>query len=128
MNFDEWIGEAIERIAIIREKLKERFGNMDKDIELALVKAAIGPWECARQQIQQIKTQISSSGKNEASKGSGLAEIFARYGLVEDNGLLKPGRFLDQGFKDLAKELEVHGYRYNKERRVFLPPWNGVKR
>lgn len=121
MNFDEYIDESIEHVTKIREKLKARFGAIDRDLELIMVKAAVEPWGL-------VKQAAGEPGKNLGAKNEGLVDIIAKYDLVEDNGLLKPRKFLDHGFKDLAQELEAHGYKYNKEKRVFMPPWNGVKK
>jgi len=44
MNFDEYVKESIDHVVKIREKLKETFGNIDRDLELILVKAAVEPW------------------------------------------------------------------------------------
>jgi len=44
MNFEEYVKESIEHVVKIREKLKETFGNIDRDLELILVKAAVEPW------------------------------------------------------------------------------------
>ncbi len=129
MIFDEWLKAEMGKLEKIQDELKMKYGSVDNEILKILFEDAKEPWGfVSKQAIQQANTQNPSNGKNEASMKSGLAEIIAKYDLLEDNGLLKPRRFLDQGFKDLAKELEVHGYRYNKERKVFLPPWNGVKR
>lgn len=125
MNFDEWLKAEMDKLVKIQDELKMKYGSVDNEILKILFEDAKEPWGFVS---KQANMQSSSNGKNESSMKSGLAEIIAKYDLVEDNGLLKPRRFLDQGFKDLAKELEVHGYRYNKERKVFLPPWNGVKR
>ncbi|MHB1708689.1 MAG: hypothetical protein ACYCT2_04355 [Thermoplasmataceae archaeon] len=128
MNFEEYVKESIEHIVKIKEKMKETFGNIDRDLELVLVKAAIEPWGLVKNPKQEIqRAKDTATGRNEAPT-SGIAEIIAKYDLVEDNGLLKPRKFLDHGFKDLAQALEIHGYRYNKEKKVFMPPWNGVKR
>ena len=122
MNFDEYIEESIDHVAKIREKLKARFGAIDRDLELILVKAAVEPWGIVKKSLDQ-KQEAGESGKNEA-----LVDIIAKYDLIEDNGLLKPRKYLDHGFKDLAQDLEAHGYRYSKEKRVFMPPWKGVKK
>ena len=121
MNFDEYIDENIEHVAKIREKLKARFGSIDRDLELILVKAAVEPWGL-------VKSAAPKQAEREPGKNEGLVDIIARYDLIEDNGLLKPRKYLDHGFAELAKELEAHGYRYNKEKRVFMPQWNGVKK
>ena len=122
MNFDEYIEESTDHVAKIREKLKARFGAIDRDLELILVKAAVEPWGIVKKSLDQ-KQEAGESGKNEA-----LVDIIAKYDLIEDNGLLKPRKYLDHGFKDLAQDLEAHGYRYSKEKRVFMPPWKGVKK
>ena len=126
MNFREYTVENIERVAVIREELKKRFNAVDRDLELIMVKAAIEPWGLVKPADQN--KAAGDQGKVDATKREALADIIAKYDLIEDNGLLKPRKFLDHGFKDLAQELEAHGYRYNKEKRVFMPPWNGVKK
>ena len=56
MNFEEYIDENIEHVAKIREKLKARFGAIDRDLELLLVKAAVEPWGLVKggQQIEEV--------------------------------------------------------------------------
>ncbi len=128
MNFDEYTDENIDHVAKIREKLKARFGNIDRDLELIMVKAAIEPWGLVKNPKQETRQAKDAATEKNEAPASGIAEIIARYDLIEDNGLLKPRKFLDHGFKELAQALELHGYRYNKEKKVFMPPWNGVKR
>ena len=126
MNFDEYIEESIEHVAKIREKLKAMFGAIDRDLELILVKAAVEPWGIVKKSLDQ-KQEAGESGKQVTADNS-IVEIMAKWDLVDDNGKLKPRKFLKEGFADLAKELEQHGYKYNKNAGGFLPAWKGVNK
>ena len=126
MNFDEYIEESIEHVAKIREKLKARFGAIDRDLELILVKAAVEPWGIVKKSLDQ-KQEAGESAKQVTADNS-IVEIMAKWDLVDDNGKLKPRKFLKEGFAELAKELEQHGYKYNKNAGGFLPAWKGVKK
>jgi hypothetical protein len=59
MNFREYTVENIDRIVMIREELKKRFGVIDRDLELLLVKAAVEPWGFAKN--RQPKGEVNSS-------------------------------------------------------------------
>ena len=124
-NFDEYVDESIDHVAKIREKLRARFGAIDRDLELILVKAAVEPWGIVKKSPDQ-KQAAGESGKQVTADNS-IVEIMAKWDLVDDNGKLKPRKFLKEGFADLAKELEQHGYKYNKNAGGFLPAWKGVK-
>ena len=132
MNFDEYIDENIERVAKIREKLKARFGAIDRDLELLLARAAVEPWgfvkrENANHDDRAEDRNPADSGKA-AATDSGIAGIMANRGLIDDNGKLKLREFLEpHDFAILAKELEQHGYEYSKKAGGFLPAWKGVK-
>ena len=126
MNFDEYIEESIDHVAKIREKLKARFGAIDRDLELILVKAAVEPWGIVKKSSDQ-KQAAGESGKQVTADNS-IIEIMAKWDLVDDNGKLKPRKFLKEGFAELAKELEQHGYKYNKNAGGFLPAWKGVNK
>ena len=131
MNFEEYIDENIEHVAKIREKLKARFGAIDRDLELLLARAAVEPWgivkrETANHDGNARNGNPADSGKA-ATTDSGIVEIMAKWDLVDDNGKLKPRKFLKDGFPELAKELEEHGYKYNNNAGGFLPAWKGVK-
>ena len=133
MNFDEYIDENIEHVAKIREKLKARFGAIDRDLELLLARAAVEPWGFVKG--ENVNHDGKMGNKNTADSGkavatdSGIVEIMTRWDLVDDNGKLKPRKFLEdkKEFSELAKELEQHGYTYSKNARGFLPAWKGVK-
>ena len=131
MNFEEYIDENIEHVAKIREKLKARFGAIDRDLELLLARAAVEPWgfvkrENANHDGRAESRNPADSGKA-AATDSGIVEIMAKWDLVDDNGKLKPRKFLKDGFAELARELEEHGYKYSKNAGGFLPAWKGVK-
>ena len=122
MNFEEYVDENIEHVAKIREKLKARFGAIDRDRELLLARAAVEPWGL----VQKGVTNPADSRKP-VPEEKGIVQIMAKWDLVDDNGKLKPRKFLKDGFPELAKELEQHGYKYNKNAGGFLPAWKGVK-
>jgi hypothetical protein len=51
MNFEEfrnWVKDGIKEIGIIRDELKASYGNIDRDLELIMVRAAIQPWGLAK--------------------------------------------------------------------------------
>ena len=131
MNFEEYIDENIEHVAKIREKLKARFGAIDRDMELLLARAAVESWGFVKRENANHDSKMGN--KNPADSGmavatdSGIVEIMAKWDLVDDNGKLKPRKFLKDGFSELARELEEHGYKYNKSAGGFLPAWKGVK-
>ena len=66
MNFEEYIDESIEHVVKIRDKLKARFGAIDRDLELIMVRAAIQPWGLAKspQQAAGLKDQGSTQQGN----------------------------------------------------------------
>ena len=132
MNFEEYIDENIEHVAKIREKLKARFGAIDRDLELLLVKAAVEPWgfvkrENANHDGRAEDGNPADSGKA-AAPDNGIVEIMAKRHLVDDNGKLKLREFLEpHDFAILARELEQHGYKYSKNAGGFILPPKGVK-
>ncbi len=132
MNFDEYIDENIEHVAKIREKLKARFGAIDRDLELLLARAAVEPWgivkrENANHDGRAEDRNPADSGKA-AAPDNGIVEIMAKRHLVDDNGKLKLREFLEpHDFAILARELEQHGYKYSKNAGGFILPPKGVK-
>ena len=132
MNFEEYIDENIEHVAKIREKLKARFGAIDRDLELLLARAAVEPWGIVKR--ENANHDGRAEGRNPADSGkaaatdSGIAEIMAKRHLVDDNGKLKLSEFLEpHDFTILAKELQQHGYKYSKKAGGFLLEGKGVK-
>ena len=73
MNFEEfrnWVKDGIKEIGIIRDELKASYGNIDRDLELIMVRAAIQPWGLAKSpQATGSKEQGSTqqSGGNQKS-------------------------------------------------------------
>ncbi|MBX8642990.1 MAG: hypothetical protein KIY10_10500 [Thermoplasmata archaeon] len=133
MNFDEWLKREMEKLDKIREALKEKHGTVDRDYQEWLFEDAKEPWGFTRKEIQDSGTAERTGNGNQASGGkpapdSSITEIMAKWDLVDDNGKLKPRKFLKEGFADLAKELEQHGYKYNKNAGGFLPAWKGVNK
>ena len=132
MNFEEYTDENIEHVAKIREKLKARFGAIDRDLELLLVRAAVEPWGFVKR--ENANHDGRAEGRNPADSGkpaatdSGIVEIMANWGLIDDNGKLKAKKYIQpDDFTILARELEQHGYRYSKNARGFILPPKGVK-
>ena len=124
MNFEEYIDENIEHVAKIREKLKTRFGAIDRDLELLLARAAVEPWGFVKGE------NVNHDGRAESGNpaDSGIVEIMAKRHLVDDNGKLKLREFLKPpDFAILARELEEHGYKYSKKAGGFLLEGKGVK-
>ena len=138
MNFEEWLKQEMDKLDKIRNALKERHGTVDRDYQEWLFEDAKEPWgfvqkgSVAHAPVNHINSNeeraANGSGKA-AATDSGIAEIMARWDLVDDNGKLKPRKFLEdrKEFSELAKELEEHGYKYNKNAGGFLPTWKGVK-
>jgi len=136
MNFESfrnWVLDGIKEVTIIREELKATFGTIDRDTEMIFVKAAIQPWGIVMERDRQVPGGGSAKAQGQADNGSegpsaGLDDIIARFDLIENNGLLKPRKYLKEGFKQLAEALEAHGYRYNKDERAFSQQGKVVKR
>ena len=138
MNFEEWLKGEIEKLDKIKDVLKEKYGNVDRDYQTWLFEDAKEPWgfvqkgsvthAAANQKDKGEEKSTSASGKA-AFTDNGIVEIMAKWDLVDDNGKLKPRKFLEdkKKFSELAKELEQHGYKYNKNAGGFLPAWKGVK-
>ena len=103
----------------VRNFLKEKDGVVDMDKQKMFCDRLIMPYES----WIETKKVAGEPGKKET-----LADIIVKYDLIDDHGLLKPRKYLEHGFDDLVDALGAHGYRYNKEKRVFMPPWNGVKK
>ena len=74
MNFEEYIDESIEHVVKIRDKLKARFGAIDRDLELIMVRAAIQPWGLAKS--SQQATGSKDQGSNQ--QGSGNQKTYRR--------------------------------------------------
>ena len=132
MNFEEYIDENIEHVAKIREKLKARFGAIDRDLELLLARAAVEPWGFVKG--ENVNHDGKMGNKNTADSGkavatdSGIAKIMANWGLIDDNGKLKAKKYIQpDDFTILARELEQHGYKYSKNARGFILPPKGVR-
>ncbi|MEM0135371.1 MAG: hypothetical protein QXU18_09150 [Thermoplasmatales archaeon] len=121
----------MEKLDKIRDGLKEKYGNVDRDYQEWLFEDAKEPWGFV-QKANSSRAGNAEGGKSTATgktapQGEGIVEIMARWDLVDDNGKLKPKKFLKDGFPELAKEMEEHGYKYNKNAGGFLPAWKGVK-
>ena len=136
MNFDEWLKGEIEKLDKIKDVLKEKYGNVDRDYQEWLFEDAREPWGFVQKgSVTHAAVKHTNSNEERSANGSGKAaatdngivEIMAKWDLVDDNGKLKPRKFLKDGFADLARELEQHGYKYNKSAGGFLPAWKGVK-
>ena len=74
MNFEEYIDESIEHVVKIRDKLKARFGAIDRDLELIMVRSAIQPWGLAKS--PQQATGSKDQGSNQ--QGSGNQKTYRR--------------------------------------------------
>ena len=137
MNFDEWLKGEIEKLDKIKDALKEKYGNVDRDYQEWLFEDAKEPWGFV-QKGSVTPAPVNHTNSNEervvngsgraAATDSGIVEIMAKRHLVDDNGKLKLREFLEpHDFAILAKELEQHGYKYSKKAGGFLPDWKGVK-
>ena len=136
MNFEEWLKQEMDKLEKIRTALKERHGTVDRDYQAWLFEDAKEPWgfvqkgnvthAAANQKDKGEEKSTSASGKA-AATDNGIVGIMAKWDLVDDNGKLKPRKFLKDGFAELARELEEHGYKYNQNAGGFLPTWKGVK-
>lgn len=74
MNFRDYTVENIDRIVMIREELRKRFGAIDRDIELIMVKAAIEPWGLLRVRQQKGEGNSSVTGNSKTQKsGSAMS-------------------------------------------------------
>ena len=137
MNFEEYVDENIEHVAKIREKLKARFGAIDRDLELLLARAAVEPWGFVQKgNVTHAAANHTNSNEEISANGSGKAaatdsvvvEIMTKWGLIDDNGKLKAKKYIQpDDFTILARELEQHGYKYSKNARGFILPPKGVK-
>ena len=131
MNFEEWLKGEMEKLDKIRDGLKEKYGNVDRDYQEWLFEDAREPWEFVQKtnchHTDRGEEKEAGDSRKAAATDSGIVEIMAKCDLVDDNGKLKPRKFLKYGFPELAKELEQHGYKYNKNAGGFLPAWKGVK-
>ena len=126
----------MEKLDKIRDVLKEKYGNIDRDYQEWLFEDAKEPWgfvqkgsvtHAAANHANSNEERSANVGGKAATTDNGIVEIMAKWDLVDDNGKLKPRKFLKDGFADLARELEEHGYKYNKSAGGFLPAWKGVK-
>ena len=136
MNFDEWLKGEIEKLDKIKDALKEKYGNVDRDYQEWLFEDAREPWGFVQKgSVTHAAVNHTNSNEERSANGSGkgattdsgIVGIMAKWDLVDDNGKLKPRKFLKDGFADLARELEQHCYKYNKSAGGFLPAWKGVK-
>ena len=114
--------------------LKEKYGNVDRDYQEWLFENAKEHWgfvqkgnvtHAAVNHINSNEERSANGSGKGATTDSGIVGIMAKWDLVDDNGKLKPRKFLKDGFADLARELEEHGYKYNKSAGGFLPAWKG---
>ena len=111
----------------VRNFLKEKDGVVDLDKHRMIfdkLTVPYGSWMDAGKSTGSAGTE---TGGKHVTAENGIVEIMDRWDLVDDNGKLKPRKFLKEGFADLAKELEQHGYKYSKNAGGFLPAWKGVK-
>jgi hypothetical protein len=112
----------------VRNFLKEKDGVVDLDKHRMIfdkLTMPYGSWVEAKKDTGYNGTE--TAGK-QATAENGIVEIMAKWNLVDDNGKLKPREYMEEGFPELAKELEQHGYVYSKKARGFLPAWKGVKK
>lgn len=70
MNFEEfrnWVKDGIKEIGIIRDEMKTAYGNVDRDLEMIMVRAAIQPWGIAKgsQQSGVMGDQGAQQGGNQ---------------------------------------------------------------
>ena len=129
MNFEEWMKQEMDKLDKIRNALKERYGTVDRDYQEWLFEDAKEPWGFVQKGNANHtgrEDEKAANGGGKATDG-GIVAIMAKWDLVDDNGKLKPRKFLKDGFADLARELEQHGYKYNKNAGGFLPAWKEVK-
>ena len=137
MNFEEWLKGEIEKLDKIRDVLKEKYGNIDRDYQEWLFEDAKEPWGFVQKgSVTHAPVNHTNSNEERSANGSGKAAatdsgivaIMAKWDLVDDNGKLKVKKYIQpDDFKILARELEQHGYTYSKKAGAFLPPWEGVK-
>ena len=137
MNFDEWLKGEIEKLDKIKDVLKEKYGNVDRDYQEWLFEDAKEPWgfvqkgnvtHAAANHINSNE-EISANGSGKAAAiDSGGVEIMTKWGLIDDNGKLKAKKYIQpDDFTILARELEQHGYKYSKNARGFILPPKGVR-
>ena len=132
MNFDEWLKKEMDKLDNIHKALKERHGTVDRDYQEWLFEDAKEPWEVVRRgNLNHVdrdnERAVNGSGKP-AATDSGIVEIMANWGLIDDNGKLKAKKYIQpDDFTILARELEQHGYKYSKNARGFILPPKGVK-
>ena len=77
MNFEEfrnWVKDGIKEVSIIRDELKASYGNVDRDLEMIMVRAAIQPWGLAKS--SQQATGSKDQGSNQ--QGSGNQKTYRR--------------------------------------------------
>ena len=72
MNFEEfrnWVKDGIKEVGIIRDEMKTAYGNVDRDLEMIMVRAAIQPWGIAKgsQQSGVMGDQGAQQGANQKS-------------------------------------------------------------
>jgi hypothetical protein len=137
MNFEEWLKGEIEKLDKIKDVLKEKYGNVDRDYQEWLFEDAKEPWgfvqkgsvthAAANQKDKDEEKSTSASGKA-AAMDNGIVAIMAKWDLVDDNGKLKAKKYIQpDNFAILAGELEEHGYKYSKSAGGFILPPKGVK-
>ncbi|MHB1708471.1 MAG: hypothetical protein ACYCT2_03210 [Thermoplasmataceae archaeon] len=112
----------------VRNFLKEKDGVVDLDKQKMFLDKLTVPYESWIETRKGTGSTGTETGGKQVTAENGIVEIMTKWDLVDDNGKLKPRKFLKEGFAELAKELEQHGYRYNKNAGGFLPAWKGVKR
>lgn len=111
----------------VRNFLKEKDGVVDLNKHRMIFDKLTMPYESWIDSRKVSGSAGTETGGKQATAENGIVEIMAKWDLVDDNGKLKPRKFLKEGFAELAKELELHGYKYNKNAGGFLPAWKGVK-
>jgi hypothetical protein len=132
MNFDEWLKQEMDKLDKIRDELKEKYGNVDRDYQEWLFEDAREPWEFARNgnanRVDSNEERGTNGSGRAAAMDNGIVAIMAKWGLVDDNGKLKAKKYIQpDNFAILARELEEHGYRYSKDAGGFILPPKGVK-
>ena len=137
MNFDEWLKGEIEKLDKIKDVLKEKYGNVDRDYQEWLFEDAKESWGFVQKgNVTHAAVNHANGNEERSANGSGkgattdngIVAIMAKWGLVDDNGKLKAKKYIQpDNFAILARELEEHGYRYSKDAGGFILPPKGVK-
>lgn len=123
----QYLEYANDEYTEVRNFLKEKDGVVDLDKHRMFFDKLTSPYESWLDGRKGAGSAGTETGGKQATAENGIVEIMAKWDLVEDSGKLKPRGYMEEGFPELAKELELHGYRYNKKAGGFLPAWKGVK-